>query len=653
MKRYLILPLLFMLMANIHAAIGATSLSLRVLETSDLHGQVMDFDYYTDQPTELYGLARTASLIKQARAEVKNALLVDNGDLIQGSAIAEYWASKGIQPGQVHSVYKAMNELGYEVGNIGNHEFNYGLAFLQEVINDAQFPYICANVLDVKTGKPLFLPYLIKPTTLVDDAGNPQTLKIGYIGFVPPQIMIWDKVHLTGKVSVKDIKATAEELVPRMRAEGADVVIAIPHSGLSTHPYKTMAENSVYYLSHVKGIDAILFGHSHAIFPSNDFAKIPGVDLTTGRINGVAAVMPGQWGDHVGIVDLKFEQQDGRWQLVDSRSEARPIYHRTEKKSLAASDAQIHQRLSADHAAVRTFVGQPIGKSNSPMANYLVHVQDDATVQIVNDAQTAYVKRYIQGDPDLADLPVVSAAAPFKAGGRKNAPKGYLNLAQGQLSLRNAVDIYPFPNTLIALKITGQQLKEWLECSAGMFRQIDPQKGEQQTLLDWEGFASYNFDVIDGVTYEIDVTQPPRFNGACELINVNAQRIHALHFAGKPVKADQHFLLATNNYRAYGGKFAGTGGDQIAFSAPDDNRSILISYIRAQTKTHGAITPRVDNNWRLKTIDSPTTLNITLETSPDAREFIRTQSHYPMTYIGEDELGFALYNIDLQTPRKK
>lgn len=101
----------------------AQSLTLRLIETSDLHSQLLDFDYYTDQPTELYGLARTASLIHTARSEVKNALLVDNGDLIQGSAIGEYWAEKGLKPDEVHSVYKAMNSLGYMVGNIGNHEF--------------------------------------------------------------------------------------------------------------------------------------------------------------------------------------------------------------------------------------------------------------------------------------------------------------------------------------------------------------------------------------------------------------------------------------------------------------------------------------------------------------------------------------------------
>ena len=627
----------------------AQSLLLRIMETSDLHAHIMDFDYYTDQPTDRYGLVRTASLIHAARAEVKNALLVDNGDLIQGSALAEYWAGKGLQPGELHSVYKAMNTLGYEVGNIGNHEFNYGLAFLKEAINDANFPYVCANVLDAQTRQPLFKPYLIKTTRVTDQDGQIHQLKIGYIGFVPPQIMTWDRVHLSGKVIVKDIKATAEALVPRMRAEGAEVIIAIPHSGLSTKPWVAMAENSVYYLSQVEGIDAILFGHTHAVFPSDDFAHLPGIDLDKGTINGVAAVMPGQWGDHLGIVDLTLTRGEKGWQVTDSRSEARPVYARKQQQSLVAPDQRIRQQLAADHRAVRQFVGQPIGQSAAPIMGYLVQIQDDPSLQLINDAQMDYVKRYIQGDPDLADLPVLSAAAPFKAGGRKNAPTGYLHVPQGQLSLRNAVDIYPFPNTLVALKITGKNLKEWLECSAGMFEQIDPQKTAPQHLLNWDGFASYNFDVIDGVTYQIDVTQAARYDGACAIQHPAAQRVVDLRFAGKPVEPDQLFLLATNNYRAYGEKFSGTGSANVAFSAPDDNRSILIRYIRTQTQRSGAIKPYVDNNWSLKKITTAHPLQVVVETSPEknAQGFIQTHSYHPMTYLTNDEDNFGVYRIDL------
>ncbi|ENG7994708.1 metallophosphoesterase, partial [Vibrio vulnificus] len=249
----------------------AETIKLRIIETTDIHTNVMDYDYYKDKPSHQIGLTRAATLVKQARGEVVNSVLVDNGDLIQGSPMGDYMAAKGIKAGEVHPVYKAMNQLSYDVGNIGNHEFNYGLEFLAETINDADFPYVSANVFDKKTGKHYFKPYIIKDHTFKDVNGEEHTIKVGYIGFVPPQIMVWDKKNLEGKVFAKDIKETAEELVPQMKKEGADVIVAIPHSGVSSDPYKIGAENSVYYLSEVDGIDAIAFGHSHAVFPGKGF----------------------------------------------------------------------------------------------------------------------------------------------------------------------------------------------------------------------------------------------------------------------------------------------------------------------------------------------------------------------------------------------
>lgn len=143
------------------ATVQAATVDLRILETTDLHSNMMDFDYYKDTPTEKFGLVRTATLIQQARGEVANSVLVDNGDIIQGSPLGDYMAAKGLQPGEIHPVYKALNTLDYAVGNLGNHEFNYGLTYLQQAIAGARFPYINANVIDETSGKPLFTPYLI------------------------------------------------------------------------------------------------------------------------------------------------------------------------------------------------------------------------------------------------------------------------------------------------------------------------------------------------------------------------------------------------------------------------------------------------------------------------------------------------------------
>ncbi|MFD2176473.1 bifunctional 2',3'-cyclic-nucleotide 2'-phosphodiesterase/3'-nucleotidase [Veronia pacifica] len=625
----------------------AETIQLRVIETTDIHTNVMDYDYYKDKPSEKIGLVRAATLVKNARNEVTNSLLVDNGDLLQGSPMGDYMAAKGIEKGEIHPVYKAMNQLNYEVGNIGNHEFNYGIEFLRNSLSGAGFPYINANVFDAKTGEHYFTPYIIKSHSMTDTDGQKHTVKVGYIGFVPPQIMVWDKKNLEGKVIAKDILQTAKKLVPEMKAKGADVIVAIPHSGLSRAPYKVMAENSVYYLSKVEGIDAIAFGHSHAVFPGKGFNYIPGVDNEKGTINGVTAVMPGRWGSHVGIMDLTLNNDSGKWKVVEGNAHARPIF---DGKSMAKPDAGIRTALENDHKQTRDFVNSKIGKSSDEMYSFLALVQDDPTVQIVNLAQKDYVERFIQGDPDLEGLPVLSAAAPFKAGGRKNDPANFTEVEAGEMTFRNAADLYLYPNTLVALKVSGKEVKEWLECTAGQFNQIDPKKAGVQPLINWDGFRTYNFDIIDGVNYQVDVTQPARYDGECQMINKNASRIQNLTFNGKPLNLEQTFLVATNNYRAYLGKFPGTGKEHIAFAAPDENRTVLADYITRVSREKGQIVPKADNNWTFKPIKTANKLDVMFETSPSekASAFIKKNGQYPMEKIGEDDSGFAQYRIDLQ-----
>lgn len=625
----------------------ADTIKLRIIETTDIHTNVMDYDYYKDAPSEKIGLVRTATLVKAAQDEVENSVLVDNGDLIQGSPMGDYMAAKGIKKGEIHPVYKAMNLLDYDVGNIGNHEFNYGLDFLDITLEGAKFPYVSANVIDATTGDHYFTPYIIKEHTFKDTDGNAHQVKVGYIGFVPPQIMVWDKKNLEGKVIAEDIKASAEKLVPEMKAKGADVIVAVPHSGLSQDEYQAMAENSVYYLADVDGIDAIAFGHSHAVFPGKGFDNIKGVDNQKGTIKGVAAVMPGRWGSHVGIMDLQLDKQGDKWIVTPVQSEARPIF---DGKSLAAPNTEIRNALEDDHHATRAFVNQPIGKANDVMYSFLSLVQDDPTVQIVNLAQKDYVERFIQGDPDLDGIPVLSAAAPFKAGGRKNDPANFTEVESGELTFRNAADLYLYPNTLVTLKVTGKEVKEWLECSAGQFNQIDPNSSAEQSLINWDGFRTYNFDVIDGVNYQVDITQPARYDGDCKLVNADAERIQNLTFNGKPIDMAQPFLIATNNYRAYSNKFPGTGNDFIAFASPDENRTVVANYISAVTKEKGEVTPTADNNWSFAPIKTDANLNVVFETSPSekAASFIQAKGQYPMVKVGTDDVGFAKYRIDLK-----
>jgi 2',3'-cyclic-nucleotide 2'-phosphodiesterase/3'-nucleotidase len=648
---------------------------LRVMETTDLHTNIMDFNYYSGKEDPTIGLARTASLIKAAAKEAPNHVLVDNGDLLQGSPMGDYMAKVGIADGAVHPAYKAMNLLGYSVGNIGNHEFNYGLDFLEKSLAGAEFPYINANVYcaddngcwkGIKKGEHLFTPYVIEEKEVIDQNGDKHVLKIGYIGFVPPQIMLWDKQNLTGKVEPADIVETAQKYVPEMKAKGADIIIAIPHSGIGSveNPGDPMAENATYALTRVDGISAIMFGHSHSIFPDARYSDLPNTDVEKGLLNGVAAVMPGRWGDNLGVVDFKLARKDGKWSVLDVTTQARPIYDGANKAPLVDADKDIHDAVELEHQGTLAFVDEPIGVAAADMYSFLTLVQDDPTVQIVSDAQIANVKAKLPAS--LAHLPVISASAPFKAGGRHGTTSDadqYVQVDAGELTFKNAADLYLYPNTMVAVKATGAELKDWLECSANQFNQIDPAKSEPQFLINWAGHPTYNFDVLDGMTYKIDVTQPSKFDRDCKVVNENANRIVDLAFKdsdGKVYSGDEllskEFIVASNNYRAFGGKFAGTGSDHVVLELPDTNREALAAYITAESKYNettgkydGMVNPTADYNWDFVTINSAVTLDVRFETQDSAKAdaFIEQNKQRAMTKVGKDELGYAVYRIDL------
>lgn len=622
-----------------------STVKLRILETTDLHMHIVDYDYFQDQPSAAVGLARTATLIKAARAEVDNSILVDNGDLLQGNPLGDFIArQRGLGEGDVHPAYKAMNLLDYAVGNIGNHEFNYGLEFLGQSIRGANFPYISANIFhadgdsDPGNDRPYFRQYIIVDRSLLAEDGSTQAIRIGFIGFVPPQIMQWDLANLQGRVVAHDIVDTARELVPRMKADGADIVVAIPHSGVGSLERLGMDENAVYQLSLVPGIDAILFGHSHRVFPSDTYAGIANVDIDKGTINGVAATMPGAWGSHLGLVDLELARQsDGAWRVVAGSGLTRPIVERVggETVPLVAADAAILAAVQQEHAATIEYVRTAVGEITAPINSFFALVQDDPSIQIVTNAQKRYVERLIQGT-ELDGLPVLSASAPFKSGGRAGNDY-YTDIPAGDIALKHVADLYVYPNTLRAAKLTGAGVREWLEMSAGAFRQIDPHETGEQELLD-PSFATFNFDVIDGVSYRIDVTQPRRYDSDGRLLHPDSHRIVELTFAGEPIDEQQEFLVATNNYRAYGGgAFPGMDGSNIVIVAPDTNRDVLASYIIEE----GRVDPSADGNWSFAPINEevivtfPSSARAAATLAPDAS----------IRKIGDNDDGSAQYRV--------
>ena len=652
-----------------HSQTRATdaTVQLRVMETTDIHMYFANYDYFNQSQSETIGFANTATLIKQARAEVTNSVLVDNGDLLQNSPLGDYEALQrkdDILSGSTHVAYKAMNLLDYDVANIGNHEFNFGLAFLDASLKGANFPYINANVYindgdaDPTNDQHRFQPYFLQTKQVVDDHGNNQQIKIGYLGLTPPQIMQWDKAHLTGKVIAKDMVKTAEHFVPILKAQGADVVILIPHSGLTTRAQEPLAENTALYLSKINHVDAILFGHSHRLFPGDpayDGHEDVGIDNLTGKLNGVAAVMPGFFGNHLGVVDLTLQQNaDLSWSVTQSKVENRAIFKGNKRDGsfvdLAAADSQVLKAIDHEHKATIDWISQPFAQISAPIYSYFAVVQDDPSIQVVADAQIAWGKRFIQGT-ELDGLPVLSAAAPFRAG--RNGVDDFTYVAPGQIALLDTVNLYIYPNTIRMIKLTGADVREWLERSAGQFNQIDPNSTAQQALINL-AFPSFDFDVIDGVSYEIDVTQPARYDLEGNLVDDANQRIVNLQYQGKPIDTKATFLVVTNNYRASGGgHFPNIDGtSRETFEGPDENRGVLRNYMIQQSQAAGknGFDPSADNNWRFKKISSPVPLDVVFATSAEGKvaELAKAlESVAPTTPLQTDEQGFALYRIAL------
>ncbi|MEP3945992.1 bifunctional 2',3'-cyclic-nucleotide 2'-phosphodiesterase/3'-nucleotidase [Ascidiaceihabitans sp.] len=629
---------------SVHAA--SNQAHLRLMETTDLHVHVFPYDYYADKPRDTVGLARTASIINDIRAEATNTLLLDNGDFLQGNPMGDYIAyERGMKDGDTHPVITAMNTLGFDASTLGNHEFNYGLDFLMKSLAGANFPVVSANVVKEMGSTPtndttLIKPYVLMDKQITDGSGQTHMLKIGLIGFVPPQIMNWDRRHLEGRVQTRDILQTARAYVPEMKERGADIIIALSHSGIGSAQESDGMENASVPLAAIDGIDAILTGHSHLVFPSATYKDYAAVDADKGTIHGKPATMGGFWGSHLGLIDLMLERDGSRWRIAGSASEARPISKRNEDRSITAlveSDASVLDAVQEEHDATLAYVRRAVGKTDAPLHSYFALVADDPSVQIVSIAQTWYIGEMLKGTK-YENLPILSAAAPFKAGGR-GGPEYYTDVPKGDVAIKNVSDLYLYPNTARAVLVTGAQVKDWLERSAGMFNMVEPGKAEQILLN--PSFPSYNFDVIDGVSYEIDLSQPSKFDAKGVLVDANANRIINLMFDGQPIDPEQRFVIATNNYRASGGgAFPGALGDTIIFEGPDTNRDVIVRYIVEQ----GTISPKADANWRFKALEGATVL---FDTGPNALQYVDEVKGVDLAPAGDGPDGFARFRIQL------
>lgn len=616
---------------------GAGLVHLRMIETTDLHLHLLPWDYFADRPQAGIGLAGAAALIAQARAEVSNALLFDNGDFLQGTPLGDWLAlEQGLGAGEAHPAIAAMNALGYDAITLGNHEFNYGLDFLLRSLDGLACPAVSANLALGLGATPARDRHLVQPWTIlerqvIDAQGRAHPIRVGVIGFAPPQIVQWDRHLLQGRLQARDILDAARALVPQLREAGADIVLALAHTGIGPVRHAEGMENAAIPLARLAGIDALMTGHNHLIFPSPVFDAMADIDARAGTIAGKPAVMGGCFGAQIGLIDLALRREGGAWQVLGARSEVRSVPTDPEA---AVEDDTVRAAVARAHTGALAAVRRPIGRLAAPLHSYFAHLGRTAALGTVGAAQIAHVRALLADRPE-AGLPVLAAVAPFKAGGRAG-PEGYTDVPAGPLALRHVADLYAFPNALAAIRVTGAEVIEWLERAAAAWNRIAP--GSTEMPLRNPATPGYQFEVIEPLDVLYDLTRPARYDAQGALIDPEGGRVVRVLFQGQPLDAEAEFVLVTNSFR-----LGGAGG----YLGPDA-RVVLpaLSPVRDVLRAQFAGAEPGRPSGRIGFVPIPDTTAL-FETGPGALAHLDEIAGFRPEARGTTRSGFVRLRVDL------
>lgn len=535
MKKVLSVLLLLVLAA----LLVAQTLTLTILHTSDLHGNIFPINYATNKPSDV-GLAKIYTLVKAVRSENPNVLLIDTGDLIQGTPLEYYHAR--IENDPPDPMVLVMNHMGFKASVLGNHEFNYGMNILKKAISEAEFPFLSANIVKKGTDQPYFKPYVVLEVSGV---------KVGLLGLTTKFIPNWEDPKNIAELDFLDPVEVAKKYVKILREEEkVDVVIVGYHGGLERDPEsgepteELTGENQGYQLlQEVPGIDALLTGHQHRSLAV--------------MIKGVPVTQPSNWGKALGRIDLVLDNSSGSWKIVDKKVTL------LSTKGVEA-DQEILSLAQSYEDKVQKWLDQPIGWAEGdfyvedPLS---ARLEDHPLIEFINRVQMYYSKAKI------------SSAALFN-----NDIKGW---KEGPITLRDINAVYIYPNTLKVLKVTGKDIKDALELSASYF---DYDGNEITVNKSWvePKPRHYNYDMWEGIHYIIDVSKPV------------GQRIVDLTFEGKPVEMDKEYEIVLNNYRA------GGGGGYTMFKGKPVVREVMMEVAELMADyvmQHKTIRPTVNHNW--------------------------------------------------------
>ena len=502
---------------------AVSPVDLVIATTTDVHGRITAWDYYANRSEAIRGLTRAATIVDSVRAaNPSRVILLDAGDLLQGNPLA-YVAAR-VSRDRTNPIIAAMNAMQYDAAAIGNHEYNYGVPYLDSAVRQAKFPFLSANTYRADPAG----VHAYRPWTIVERAG----IKVGIVGATTPGVMLWDAENVRGRVRLGDIVPAVRGAAEEARRAGADIIIVTVHSGLNEPAsYDTVAtgvpsENvAARIATEVPGIALVLYGHSHK-------------EVRGSTIGQTLLIQPKNWATSVDVAHLVVSRVDGAWRVTEKRSDlVQAAGHAESPAVLAATDA-IHRETVA-------YVTTPIGSTTERWTADSARVKDTPLIDFMLETE-----RKAAGS-DLASTAAFSTEAA---------------LGPGPITIAQVAQLYPYDNTLRAVRITGKQLRDYLEFSSRYYKTIASPTSPLETE---SGIPGYNFDIVSGVDYAIDVSKPVGL------------RVARLEYKGAPVRDTDTFTMALNNYRQTGGGgYAMLSGAPVVYDKQQEIRQLLIDEVK-------------------------------------------------------------------------
>ncbi|MDG1530494.1 MAG: 5'-nucleotidase C-terminal domain-containing protein [Paracoccaceae bacterium] len=616
---------------------------LKILATTDLHMSICGFDYIAEKPQANLGLMSLEKIIKEQR-EIAPCILLDNGDSLQSSPQGDFIATQFKINGVANNpMIEAMNLLQYDAASVGNHEFDYGLEYLTEVIPTANFPFLCANIRPINDPQHQWpKPSTMIERVLINQSGETKTVKIGLIGTTPQESVGWSWSILQGNATAKDMITAAKREAAHLKAQGADLIVLMAHSGLDANPRMKNHKGMVAKLAELTDIDAIIAGHDHQLHPS-------GADplLTTNNGNNnfesdaiahKPIVQPGCFGQCLGVIDLELGTKDGKISLISAQSQ---LLFPNAQNDEQETDIQNLPSLQKMHNDLLAQNAQKIAETNTALITYFEGALDSCALGLITKSQHEGATSLVKGT-QFEGLPIVSYASPQRVGFGGDASK-YTHIPPGPIFRRDLSSLYQYQDRLHGIVITKSELIEHLELVASIYSRISPAVHDQD-LLD-PAFTLHSHNRFSGVDYILDPTKPARYDADYKIIDNNAFRVSQLTLDGHEVGDNQRFLLVMNTFRA------GGGGNIFNYSTADfvcqsekTIQEMIVDHLSALNEPLCAFEPTAT------LVHIPET-SATFKSSAKAGPLVSHYGRKDLEFVRNLEDGYALFRYRFCPPK--